>query len=91
MVESLTCHCGELHVFLLFTGTCSVTVFAHVNMHIGYMYIDTQQDSCSYSKETMCVLHVSVQQLRSDGKGTLCILCILGILLCTCMALYTHR
>ena len=82
MVESLTCRCGELHVhvFLLFTGTCSVTVFAHVDMHIGYMYIGAQQDSCSHSKETMCVLHVSVQQLR-DGEGTLCIMCILGILL----------
>ena len=57
-------------------------------MHIGYMYICARQDSCSHSKETMCVLHVSVQQFRSDGKGTSCIVCILGILLC--MALYTQ-
>ena len=29
---------------------------------------------------------MSVQKLGSDGKGALCIVCILGILLCTCMA-----
>ena len=44
---------------------------------LQHLYTHTYlQDSCSHSKETMCVLHVSVQQLRSDGRGTLCIVCI---------------
>ena len=33
---------------------------------------------------------MSVQQLRSDGKGTLCIVCILGILLCTQIDMYVY-